>query len=54
MAIDTVIVGKNDLDLRRSLLLRVSYGVIHPSKVHGNGKCVSQNRLKSVLSDNDC
>lgn len=54
MAIDTVIVGKNDLDVRRSLLLRVSYGVIHPSKVHGNVKCVSQNRLKSVLSDNDC
>ena len=54
MAIDTVILGKNDLDLRRSLLLRIGYGVIHPCKVHGNGKCVSQNQLKSVLSDNDC
>lgn len=54
MAIDTVIIGKNDLNRRRSLLLRVGYGVIHPCKVHGDGKCVSQNRPKSVLSDNDC
>ena len=54
MSIDSVIIGKNDLDLRRSLLLRVGYGVIHPCKVHGNGKCVFQNRPKSVLSDSDC
>ena len=45
MAIDTVIIGKNDLDLRCSLLLRVGYGFIHPCKVRGNGKCVSQNGL---------
>ena len=54
MAIDIVIIGKNDHDLRCALLLRVGYGVIHPCEVHGNGKCVSQNRPKSVLSDNDC
>ena len=54
MAIDIGIISKNDLDLRFSLLLCIGYGVIHPCKVHGNGKCVSQNRPKSVLSDNDC
>ena len=54
MAIDTVIIGKNDLDLRCSLLLHIGYGVVHPCKVRGNGKCVSQNRPKSVLWDNDC
>lgn len=36
MAIDTVIIGKNDLNLRLSLLLHVGYGVIHPCKVHKN------------------
>ena len=36
MAIDTVIIGKNDLNL--SLLLHVGYGVIHLCKVHKNGK----------------
>ena len=54
MAIDIVIIGKNDHDLRCALLLRVGYGVIHPCEVYGNGRCVSQNRPKSVLSDNDC
>lgn len=54
MAIDIVIISKNDLDLRCSLPLCIGYGVIHPCKVHGNGKRVSQNRPKSVLSDNDC
>ena len=38
MAIDTVIIGKNDLNLRLSLLLHVGYGVIHLCKVHKNGK----------------